>query len=60
MPCFTDVQVTLKFTYVESYPDGAPLYEIVSDENLEDRDASVVLALLAEQVSPTLCFLYLW
>lgn len=49
-----NVQVTLKFTYVESYPDGAPLYEIVSDENLEDRDASVVLALLAEQAQENL------
>ncbi|XP_056422350.1 RWD domain-containing protein 1 [Hyla sarda] len=44
-----NVQVTLKFTYVETYPDAAPLCEIVSQENLEDSDASVVLALLEEQ-----------
>ncbi|XP_069829749.1 RWD domain-containing protein 1 [Dendropsophus ebraccatus] len=43
-----NVTVTLKFTYVETYPDAAPLYEIVSQENLEDSDASVVLALLEE------------
>ncbi|CAJ0968171.1 unnamed protein product [Ranitomeya imitator] len=54
MLCFIDVQVTLKFTYVESYPDEAPLYEIVSQENLEDSDASAVLALLAEQAQENL------
>ncbi|TRY55119.1 hypothetical protein DNTS_033228 [Danionella cerebrum] len=33
------VEVTLKFTYVEKYPDEPPLWEIFSQENLEDSDA---------------------
>uniref|UniRef100_A0A8C5PLB7 RWD domain-containing protein 1 n=1 Tax=Leptobrachium leishanense TaxID=445787 RepID=A0A8C5PLB7_9ANUR len=49
-----NVQVTLKFTYVTSYPDEAPLYEIVSQENLEDSDASELLALLGEQAQENL------
>ncbi|XP_071997834.1 RWD domain-containing protein 1 [Engystomops pustulosus] len=49
-----NVQVSLKFTYVESYPDEAPLYEIVSQDNLEDSDASAVLALLQEQAQENL------
>ncbi|XP_053315877.1 RWD domain-containing protein 1 [Spea bombifrons] len=48
------VEVVLKFTYVESYPDEAPLYEIVSQENLEDSDTSEVLTLLEEQIQENL------
>lgn len=44
------VQTTLKFTYSEKYPDEAPLYEIFSQENLEDNDVSGILKLLALQV----------
>uniref|UniRef100_A0A2K6K1H2 RWD domain-containing protein 1 n=1 Tax=Rhinopithecus bieti TaxID=61621 RepID=A0A2K6K1H2_RHIBE len=43
------VQTTLKFTYGEKYPDEAPLYEIFSQENLEDNDVSDILKLLALQ-----------
>ncbi|KAH0508502.1 Protein FAM26D [Microtus ochrogaster] len=43
------VQTTLKFTYSEKYPDEAPLYEIFSQENLEDNDVSDILKLLALQ-----------
>ncbi|KAI4555198.1 hypothetical protein MJT46_015584 [Ovis ammon polii x Ovis aries] len=32
------VQITLKFTYSEKYPDDAPLYEIFAQLNLEDND----------------------
>lgn len=48
--CFLVVQVTLKFTYVENYPDEAPLWEIQSQENLEDRDTEDILSLLQQQV----------
>ena len=33
-------QTALKFTYSEKYPDETPLYEIFSQENLEDNDVS--------------------
>ncbi|KAM8952583.1 RWD domain-containing protein 1 [Pelodytes ibericus] len=49
-----NVEVSLKFTYVETYPDKAPLYEIVSEGNLEDRDAPVILTLLEEQAQENL------
>uniref|UniRef100_A0A8D0G7Y9 RWD domain-containing protein 1 n=1 Tax=Sphenodon punctatus TaxID=8508 RepID=A0A8D0G7Y9_SPHPU len=44
------VQVTLKFTCGEKYPDETPLYEILSQENLEDNDINDVLKLLEQQV----------
>lgn len=34
------VRTALKFTYSEKYPDEAPLYEIFSQENLDDIDVS--------------------
>ncbi|TSN21180.1 RWD domain-containing protein 1 [Bagarius yarrelli] len=43
------LQVTLKFTYVENYPDEVPLWEIQSQENLEDRDVEDILSLLQQQ-----------
>ncbi|XP_075059061.1 RWD domain-containing protein 1 [Mixophyes fleayi] len=49
-----NIQVALKFTYAGSYPDQAPLYEIVSQENLEDADASGILTLLEEQAQENL------
>ncbi|CAI9576852.1 unnamed protein product [Staurois parvus] len=49
-----NVVVTLKFTYVETYPDEAPLYEIISQENLDDSDSSGILALLHEQAQKNL------
>ncbi|XP_055066421.1 RWD domain-containing protein 1 [Misgurnus anguillicaudatus] len=48
------VEVTLKFTYVEKYPDEPPLWEINSQENLEDSDAEDVLALLKQQAEENL------
>ncbi|XP_028327173.1 RWD domain-containing protein 1 isoform X2 [Gouania willdenowi] len=45
------VEATLKFTYVEKYPDEAPLWEIHSQENLEDCDMEEVLTLLEMQVA---------
>lgn len=59
MLCFVfvlAVEVTLKFTYVEKYPDEPPLWEIASQENLEDSDADDVLTLLNQQV----CMPYQW
>ncbi|KAI5226017.1 Rwd Domain-Containing Protein 1 [Manis pentadactyla] len=41
------VQTALKFTYSKKYPDEAPLYDIFSQENLEDNDVSDTLKLLA-------------
>ncbi|KAM4771453.1 RWD domain-containing protein 1 [Rhinophrynus dorsalis] len=49
-----NVEVTIKFTYVASYPDESPLYEIVSQGNLEDSDASNILTLLEEQAQENL------
>uniref|UniRef100_A0A8C7EGM9 RWD domain-containing protein 1 n=1 Tax=Nothoprocta perdicaria TaxID=30464 RepID=A0A8C7EGM9_NOTPE len=46
------VQTTLKFTYREKYPDEAPLYEIISQENLEDNDVTNIIKLLEQQVRP--------
>lgn len=48
--CVTVVQVTLKFTYVENYPDEVPLWEVQAQENLEDRDTDDILSLLQQQV----------
>lgn len=44
------VQATLKFTYVENYPDEAPLWEIQSQKNLEEMDTEDILSLLQQQV----------
>lgn len=44
------VQTTLKFTYREKYPDETPLYEIVSQENLDDNDVMDIIKLLEQQV----------
>lgn len=44
------MEVTLKFTYVEKYPDEPPLWEIFSQENLEDSDTEDILTLLKQQV----------
>ncbi|KAM6935955.1 RWD domain-containing protein 1 [Lycodopsis pacificus] len=43
------VEATLKFTYVEKYPDEPPLWEIHSQENLEDNDVEDILTLLQQQ-----------
>ncbi|XP_012680049.1 RWD domain-containing protein 1 [Clupea harengus] len=48
------VEVTLKFTYVEKYPDEPPLWEIHAQENLEDPDAEDVLKLLQQQAEENL------
>lgn len=48
------VEATLKFTYVEQYPDEAPLWEIFSQENLEDSDAEEILTLLKQQAEENL------
>ena len=44
------VEATIKFTYVEKYPDESPLWEIQSQENLEDPDVEDILTLLQQQV----------
>lgn len=48
------VQISLKFTYSEKYPDEAPLYEIFSQLNLEGNDVSDILQLLALQAEENL------
>ncbi|XP_051721016.1 RWD domain-containing protein 1 [Ctenopharyngodon idella] len=48
------VEVTLKFTYVEKYPDEPPLWEIFSQENLEDSDTEDILTLLNQQAEENL------
>lgn len=55
MSCFlfcAAVEATIKFTYVEKYPDEPPLWEIHSQENLEASDAQDILTLLQQQVGP--------
>ncbi|XP_020779347.1 RWD domain-containing protein 1 [Boleophthalmus pectinirostris] len=48
------VETLLKFTYVENYPDEPPLWEIQSQENLEDGDVEEILALLQQQAEENL------
>ncbi|KAF5890265.1 RWD domain-containing protein 1 [Clarias magur] len=48
------MRVMLKFTYVEKYPDEAPLWEIQSQENLEDQDTEDILSLLQQQAMENL------
>jgi len=48
------VEVTLKFTYVEKYPDEPPLWEIHSQENLDDPDTEDILRLLQQQAEENL------
>ncbi|KAM6139094.1 RWD domain-containing protein 1 isoform 2-T2 [Phoenicopterus ruber ruber] len=48
------VQTTLKFTYREKYPDETPLYEIVSQENLDDNDVTNIIKLLEQQAEENL------
>lgn len=48
------VETTLKFTYVDKYPDEPPLYEILSQENLEDADVEDILSLLQQQAEENL------
>ncbi|XP_062254731.1 RWD domain-containing protein 1 [Platichthys flesus] len=47
-------EATLKFTYVEKYPDEPPLWEIFSQDNLEDVDAASLLTLLQQQAEENL------
>ncbi|XP_070822264.1 RWD domain-containing protein 1 [Chaetodon trifascialis] len=48
------VEATFKFTYVEKYPDEPPLWEIHSQENLEDSDVEDILTLLQQQAEENL------
>ncbi|XP_019946599.1 RWD domain-containing protein 1 [Paralichthys olivaceus] len=48
------VEATLKFTYVEKYPDEPPLWEIYAQDNLEDGDALNILTLLQQQAEENL------
>ncbi|KAL0984943.1 hypothetical protein UPYG_G00150800 [Umbra pygmaea] len=48
------VEVTLQFTYVEKYPDEAPLWEIYSQENLEESDIQGILNILKLQAEENL------
>ncbi|KAJ8354038.1 hypothetical protein SKAU_G00216050 [Synaphobranchus kaupii] len=48
------VETTLKFTYVEKYPDEPPLYEILTLENLEEEDVEDILSLLQQQAEENL------
>ncbi|XP_069028076.1 RWD domain-containing protein 1 [Embiotoca jacksoni] len=48
------VEATLKFTYVGNYPDEPPLWEIHSQENLEDRDMEDILSFLQQQAEENL------
>lgn len=49
--CTAAVQTALKFTYSEKYPDEVPLFELLSQDNLEDNDVTDIMKLLQDQVS---------
>ncbi|KAG2468620.1 RWDD1 protein, partial [Polypterus senegalus] len=55
---FTAVQATFKFTYVQKYPDEPPLYEIFSQENLEDRDIAEILTLIQQQIKQSMVMIF--
>ncbi|XP_077384032.1 RWD domain-containing protein 1 isoform X1 [Festucalex cinctus] len=48
------VEATFKFTYVEKYPDEPPLWEVHSQENLENNDMDDILTLLQQQAEENL------
>lgn len=48
------VEATFKFTYVEKYPDEPPLWEINSQENLEESDVEDIHTLLQQQAEENL------
>ncbi|XP_068179599.1 RWD domain-containing protein 1 isoform X2 [Antennarius striatus] len=48
------VEATFKFTYVEKYPDEPPLWEIQSQENLDDGDKEDILTILQQQAKENL------
>ncbi|XP_039603541.1 RWD domain-containing protein 1 [Polypterus senegalus] len=52
------VQATFKFTYVQKYPDEPPLYEIFSQENLEDRDIAEILTLIQQQIKQSMVMIF--
>ncbi|CAM1295570.1 RWDD1 (predicted) [Pycnogonum litorale] len=45
------VSVTLKFTYIEKYPDELPVMEIEDSTNLDDEEHENLLTILEEQVN---------
>ena len=49
-----EVSCTLKFTYTKTYPDAAPVMEIVDPDNLTDDDIKEVENLLKEQAEENL------
>jgi hypothetical protein len=48
------VQCVLQLTYTASYPDEAPIMEIVESENVDEELLTVLLDFMKEQVS---CFI---
>lgn len=44
------LQVTLQFTYTASYPDEAPVYQVIPDESLQDSHVERLKELLEEQI----------
>lgn len=48
------VQTALKFTYSEKYPDEIPLFELLSQDNLEDNDVTDIMKLLQDQAEENL------
>lgn len=42
--------VSIKFTYVPSYPDEAPIIEIAESESISDDDINALLEFLQSRV----------
>jgi len=45
---------TLQFTYTQTYPDEAPLYEVTEDGNVDDEDRTKITELLQQQIEENL------
>ncbi|XP_064474204.1 RWD domain-containing protein 1-like isoform X2 [Ornithodoros turicata] len=46
--------VTLKFTYVPTYPEEGPVIEVIEGENIEDEDTKALMSLLLSEIEDNL------
>ncbi|XP_072019068.1 RWD domain-containing protein 1-like [Amphiura filiformis] len=48
------LHVTLQFTYTDTYPDEAPVYEVTDTVNVQDDEIEPIMQLLQEQIEENL------
>ena len=53
-PAEDEVSCTLQFTYTKTYPDAAPVMEILNPDNLNEDDVQTIDTLLKEQAEENL------